>query len=75
MALARVAAGHLRAKFREFPDFAWRARVVGAQAAIFGSEAEGERYREVLRHLWLRGADGMHIFQPRRTGFEDIVLS
>jgi hypothetical protein len=34
-----------------------------------------ERYREVLRHLWLRGVDGMQIFQPRRPGFEDIVLS
>jgi hypothetical protein len=33
------------------------------------------RYREVLRHLWLRGVDGMQIFQPRRPGFEEIALS
>jgi hypothetical protein len=23
-----------------------------------------ERYREILRHLWLRGSDGMQIFNP-----------
>jgi hypothetical protein len=34
-----------------------------------------ERYREVLRHLWLRGVDGMQVFQPRRPGYEEIVLS
>jgi hypothetical protein len=34
-----------------------------------------ERYREVLRHLWLRGVTGMQIFQPHRPGFEDICLS
>ncbi len=32
-----------------------------------------ERYREVLRHLWLRGADGMQIFQPVRKGHESIA--
>lgn len=33
-----------------------------------------ERYREALRHLWLRGVDGMQIFQPHRKGFEEIVV-
>ena len=33
------------------------------------------RYREVLRHIWLRGADGIQIFQPRRRGYKDIVMS
>ena len=32
-----------------------------------------ERYREVLRHLWLRGTDGMQIFQPVRKGHESIA--
>ncbi len=32
-----------------------------------------ERYREVLRHLWLRGADSMQIFQPVRKGHESIA--
>lgn len=34
-----------------------------------------ERYREVLRHLWLRGINGMQIFNPKRDGFEDIAVS
>ena len=34
-----------------------------------------ERYREVLRHLWLRGVAAMQIFNPRRPGFDDIVFS
>lgn len=35
-----------------------------------------ERYREILRHLWLRGADAMQIFNPYRpeTGGESSVL-
>lgn len=32
-----------------------------------------ERYREVLRHLWLRGTDAMQIFQPVRKGHESIA--
>ena len=32
-----------------------------------------EAYREALRHLWLRGIDGMQIFQPRRQGYLHIV--
>lgn len=27
-------------------------------------------YRETLRHIWLRGADGMQVFNPARDGFE-----
>ena len=33
-----------------------------------------ERYREVLRHLWLRGVAGMQIFSPRMKGYEDMAL-
>ena len=32
-----------------------------------------ERYREVLRHIWLRGADGMQVFNAGRKGYEDLV--
>ncbi len=34
-----------------------------------------ERYREVLRHLWLRGVSSMQIFNPLRSGFENLVLA
>lgn len=34
-----------------------------------------ESYREALRHLWLRGADSMQIFNATRPGFEDIVFA
>ena len=34
-----------------------------------------EAYRESLRHMWLRGVDGMQIFQPRRAGYFEIVKS
>jgi hypothetical protein len=34
-----------------------------------------ERYREVLRHLWLRGVAGMQIFSPRMQGYEDMALA
>jgi len=33
------------------------------------------RYREVLRHIWLRGAAGMQIFNPSRPGYEDVVMA
>lgn len=33
-----------------------------------------ERYREVLRHLWLRGVAAMQVFSPRMKGYEDMAL-
>lgn len=33
-----------------------------------------ERYREVLRHLWLRGVAGMQVFSPRQPGYEDMAF-
>ena len=33
-----------------------------------------ERYREVLRHLWLRGISGMQVFNPVNRGYEQIAL-
>jgi hypothetical protein len=32
------------------------------------------RYREVLRHLWLRGVAAMQVFSPRIKDFEDMAL-
>ena len=32
-----------------------------------------DRYREVLRHLWLRGATSMQLFQPVRPGHESVA--
>jgi len=34
-----------------------------------------EAYREALRHLWLRGADSLQIFNATRKGYEDIVFA
>lgn len=34
-----------------------------------------ERYREVLRHLWLRGIATMQIFNPKREGFEEMAVA
>ena len=34
-----------------------------------------DAYRECLRHLWLRGVDGMQIFNPTRPGFDHIVFA
>ncbi|MGB2824166.1 MAG: hypothetical protein WBF17_24545 [Phycisphaerae bacterium] len=32
-------------------------------------------YREALRHIWLRGADNMQVFNASRKGHEDIVFA
>lgn len=34
-----------------------------------------EAYREALRHLWLRGVDGMQIFNATRPGYEAEVFA
>jgi hypothetical protein len=34
-----------------------------------------ERYREALRHLWLRGVDGMQIFNASRKGYEKLTFT
>lgn len=32
------------------------------------------RYREALRHLWLRGVDAMEVFNPLRSGYEEMAV-
>ena len=34
-----------------------------------------ERYREVLRHLWLRGISGMQVFNAVHEGFEEMAVA
>lgn len=31
-------------------------------------------YREALRHIWLRGIDGMMVFNPLRKGYEEMAV-
>lgn len=33
-----------------------------------------ERYREILRHLWLRRVAAMQVFSPRQKGYEDMAM-
>jgi hypothetical protein len=53
----------------------WIARWVTEPPELEFPVMSRERYREVLRHLWLRGTDGMQIFDPRSGGFEDMALA
>lgn len=34
-----------------------------------------ERYRETLRHMWLRGVHAMQVFNPKRQGFESLAVA
>ncbi len=52
----------------------WIARWVTEPPELEFPVMSRERYREVLRHLWLRGTAGMQIFNPRTKGFEDMAL-
>jgi hypothetical protein len=53
----------------------WIARWVTEPPELEFPVMSRERYREVLRHLWLRGTDGMQIFNPRAKGFEEMALA
>jgi hypothetical protein len=52
----------------------WVARWVSEAPELEFPVMSRERYREVLRHLWLRGVAGMQVFSPRQQGFEDMAL-
>ena len=45
-------------------------RAAGARIPVMSRE----RYREVLRHLWLRGVAAMQVFAPRMKSYEDMAL-
>jgi len=65
-----------RARLR--PDMGavvWVARWVpdhpGERVPVMSREA----YREALRHIWLRGADAMQVFNPPREGYEAYAVN
>lgn len=60
-----------RARYR--PDMGavvWVARWVPDQPDERTPVMSRAAYREALRHIWLRGADAMQVFNPARDGFE-----
>lgn len=52
----------------------WVARWVSEAPETEFPVMSRERYREVLRHLWLRGASAMQVFSPRIKGYEEMAL-
>ena len=52
----------------------WVARWVSEAPETSFPVMSRPRYREVLRHLWLRGVAGMQVFSPRMKDFEDMAL-
>jgi hypothetical protein len=52
----------------------WVARWVTEPPELEFPVMTRERYREVLRHLWLRGVAAMQVFNPRMKSFEDMAL-
>lgn len=52
----------------------WIARWVTEPPVLEYPLLTRERYREALRHLWLRGVAGMQIFNPRTSGFENMAV-
>jgi len=60
----------------EVGSFPWVARwcpiVRGEDADV--PYLSREAYRECLRHMWLRGIDGMQIFNAWRKGYEEMAL-
>jgi hypothetical protein len=52
----------------------WVARWVSEPPELEFPVMSRERYREVLRHLWLRGVAAMQVFAPRMKSYEDMAL-
>lgn len=48
-----------------------RIRIDGGQAPIMSRE----RYREALRHIWLRGADALQVFNSATPGHTDVAIA
>ena len=53
----------------------WVARDLRSQPDRNAPTMSRPAYRETLRHLWLRGVDGMQIYNGRRTGQSAIALA
>lgn len=58
----------------ELHSVVWIARWVRDQPNRMTPMMSRPAYREALRHLWLRGADAMHIFSPVRRGFKEVAI-
>jgi hypothetical protein len=56
-------------------SFPWVARWVDETKEKDRPILSRERYREVLRHLWLRGIDGMQVYNAVVPGHEDMALA
>lgn len=75
--LLRQVSRDARNRARQRPDMGavvWVARWVpddGERQAPMMSRAA---YREALRHIWLRGADAMQVFNPARDGYEHYAV-
>lgn len=52
----------------------WVARWVPDEAERRAPVMSRSAYREALRHIWLRGADAMQVFNPVREGYEHYAL-
>jgi len=48
-----------------------RGRLDGGRAPVISRE----RYREALRHMWLRGIDGMQVFNSATPGHADLAIA
>lgn len=52
----------------------WVARWVPDHAGAHAPMMSRAAYREALRHIWLRGADAMEVFNPARKGYERYAI-
>ena len=68
-------AGNLAARWTPEKELIpWVARWVSEAPETDFPVMSRTRYREVLRHLWLRGVAGMQVFSPRIKDFEEMAL-
>jgi len=71
--LLRQVSQDARNRARQRPDMgavAWVARWVPDHPDTAAPMMSRAAYREALRHIWLRGADAMQVFNPAREGYE-----
>lgn len=71
--LLRQVSADARNRARSRPDMGavvWVARWVPDNPEQRVPLMSRAAYREALRHIWLRGADAMQVFNPRREGYE-----
>lgn len=78
--LLRQISGDTANRLAYAPDvgsFPWVARwcpIVSSHQEDTTPYMSRQAYRESLRHMWLRGIDGMQLFNASRDGYEEIAL-